>query len=95
MAKRKTLRERAGAYSRKLKPDAMTEEELTGRACAVSGYEAGYRAGARSTRISAAQRRVVKVALAAAKHCRKYGTVPLDELMAEVAKLERAKGDRK
>lgn len=81
-----------------INPETSAEKETAD--FRVSIREPGYRAAPvivslsdpRANRISAAERRVIKAAVVAAKHCRKHGTVTLDELMAAVDKLERAKG---
>lgn len=88
MGKRKTLEQRAIVFAKQY-GDGLTFEA---REVLRRGLREGFRKGHRANRISAAERRVVEAALLAAKHCRKYGTVPLDELMAAVEKLERAKG---
>ena len=90
MRKPKTLKERAGAYSRRLCGEAAGELNDARRACALSGYIAGHRAN----RISAAQRRVVEAAIALARPGKKTTGVSIPNLLAAVENLERAKGGR-
>jgi hypothetical protein len=89
MAKRKTLRERAETY---WLIDRLSLDKADAKLVS-DGWLAGYHAGARSTRISAAQRRVV----AAAERCYRegYNVKTWDAFGDALKALERAKGDRK
>ena len=93
MAKRRTLRERATDWVETVTPHEMASAE----SFAIAAYEAG----ARSTRISAAQRRVVEAAVAMVGAAVVWRTnvvsikSPYGRLINAVDALERAKGDRK
>jgi len=93
MAKRKTLRERATDWVETVTPHEMASAE----SFAIAAYEAG----ARSTRISAAQRRVVEAAVAMVGAAVVWRTnvvssnSPYGRLINAVDALERAKGGRK
>jgi hypothetical protein len=93
MGKRRTLRERATDWVETVTPHEMASAE----SFAIAAYEAG----ARSTRISAAQRRVVEAAVAMVGAAVVWRTnvvsikSPYGRLINAVDALERAKGDRK
>jgi len=93
MGKRRTLRERATDWVETVTPHEMASAE----SFAIAAYEAG----ARSTRISAAQRRVVEAAVAMVGAAVVWRTnvvsikSPYGRLINAVDALERAKEDRK
>ena len=93
MGKRRTLRERATDWVETVTPHEMASAE----SFAIAAYEAA----ARSTRISAAQRRVVEAAVAMVGAAVVWRTnvvsikSPYGRLINAVDALERAKGDRK
>lgn len=89
MGKRKTIAEMALAYRRTQRESEFLSD---------MHWRAGYLAGARSTRLSAAQRRVVEAAVKWRKAKVRDLTPPalaLTNAVDDLEKLERAKGGRK
>ncbi|MCA3246516.1 MAG: hypothetical protein ING29_08590 [Azospirillum sp.] len=83
MAKKMTLTDKA---------QRLAKTQVSEMAHPHTAFMVGYLAGHRANRLTRAERAILKEAVGVARHCKRYGTCPLDDLMKLVAAYERAKG---